>query len=167
LFCQIEGLCHIWENVIQQNRGAILAHCMGLGKTLQAIAAAVHLLTVIPLPNGHQVRRVLILVPAQVMQNWKRELRDWVDPKKVKVWIANRKDDLFLCQDVDKLKNMKLADFMSEGGSGILLMSLEMFRTRHAQHIQSVPEVAEPITDPILLKKIKEKKIRFVDSNFE
>ncbi len=52
----------------------MLAHCMGLGKTLQAIAL-IH--TVLTNQKLTKVKTVLILLPVNVIENWMNEFEDW------------------------------------------------------------------------------------------
>ena len=54
--------------------GAILAHCMGLGKTLQAIALIHCLMT----NFSQKVSRVLILCPVNTIKNWAEEFDKWL-----------------------------------------------------------------------------------------
>lgn len=58
----------------KKGSGCILAHCMGLGKTLQLIAL---LHTVINYPE-FQTNRILILCPKSVLSNWKNEINKWI-----------------------------------------------------------------------------------------
>ncbi len=53
--------------------GCILAHCMGLGKTLQLITL---LHTVINVPEC-TTNRILILCPKSTVSNWKAEIAHW------------------------------------------------------------------------------------------
>ena len=54
--------------------GAILAHCMGLGKTLQLIAL---LHTLIRYPQL-KTSRVLVICPKSTVMNWSEEIQKWV-----------------------------------------------------------------------------------------
>lgn len=83
---QIEGIKHMYQccygNVDkivrdpnEKGSGCILAHCMGLGKTLQLIAL---LHTVINYPE-FQTNRILILCPKSTLSNWKAEIDKWVN----------------------------------------------------------------------------------------
>lgn len=54
--------------------GCILAHCMGLGKTLSVISF-VH--TILSYSDQFKLRTCLILCPANVVLNWEQEWRQW------------------------------------------------------------------------------------------
>lgn len=81
---QIDGIKHMYdccygsvENVTRNPKGGsgcILAHCMGLGKTLQLIAL---LHTVINYPEL-ATNRILILCPKSTLSNWKNEINKWI-----------------------------------------------------------------------------------------
>jgi hypothetical protein len=58
--------------------GAILAHCMGLGKTLQTITLA-H--TILDNPRVG-VHRVLVICPVNTVKNWEDEFDKWLKGKK-------------------------------------------------------------------------------------
>lgn len=76
---QIEG-----ANFLAERTSAILADEMGLGKTRQAIQAA--------LTCGAQ--RILVVCPATLKYNWRREILDYVPGESVKV-VQNGKDGDF------------------------------------------------------------------------
>lgn len=71
--------------------GCILAHCMGLGKTLQLISL---LNTVISYPQL-KTDRILVICPKSTVMNWKEEIERWVNPIKDK----RRKLKLFTFAD--------------------------------------------------------------------
>ncbi|XP_058819898.1 transcriptional regulator ATRX homolog [Topomyia yanbarensis] len=54
--------------------GCILAHCMGLGKTLQVIAL---INTVISYPQM-QTKRIIVVCPKSTVMNWAQEFREWL-----------------------------------------------------------------------------------------
>lgn len=58
--------------------GCILAHCMGLGKTLQLITL---LHTVISYPQL-KTDKVLVICPKSTVMNWKDEIERWLSPIK-------------------------------------------------------------------------------------
>lgn len=55
--------------------GCILAHAMGLGKTLQ-VYALLHALLTSPLTEKH-FKQILIIVPYNVVENWAQEFEKW------------------------------------------------------------------------------------------
>lgn len=58
--------------------GCILAHCMGLGKTLQLIAV---LHTLIRYPQL-KTQRILVVCPKSTVMNWSEEIQRWLGPIK-------------------------------------------------------------------------------------
>lgn len=94
---QIEGIQFMWRELTAQGsdggQGCILAHTMGLGKTLQTIATLVALNEATRSENPRVYKqvpehlrppdirerqlRMLIILPAALIQNWRREIRTW------------------------------------------------------------------------------------------
>lgn len=84
---QIDGVRFMWDQILSDARqGCLLAHAMGLGKTMQVVT----LLTAIQeaaasedpkvscqIPGHLKVSRTLILCPAFLVQNWVEELMMW------------------------------------------------------------------------------------------
>ncbi|KAG8166145.1 hypothetical protein KVR01_004697 [Diaporthe batatas] len=84
---QIDGVRFMWDQVLSDaKQGCLLAHAMGLGKTMQVVT----LLTAIQeaavsedpkvscqIPDHLKVSRTLILCPAGLLQNWVEELMKW------------------------------------------------------------------------------------------
>ncbi|KAJ3175381.1 hypothetical protein HDU87_006201 [Geranomyces variabilis] len=86
---QVEGLRFLWKNIIMvkqpggSHAGCILAHAMGLGKTLQVIAFLYTLMTEISknnpaIPEHIRPGRILIIAPVNVLLNWKAEFLKWI-----------------------------------------------------------------------------------------
>ncbi|UYV60124.1 ATRX [Cordylochernes scorpioides] len=71
--CTVESIKRLHET---EGEGCVLAHCMGLGKTLQVI---VFLHTV--LTNRHtkdKLRTALVLCPYNTVLNWAHEFEHWL-----------------------------------------------------------------------------------------
>ena len=84
---QTEGIKFMWDATCEsvervqkeKGSGAILAHCMGLGKTFQVIVFVHTLLTNRRLSGD--IRRVLVLCPVNTVYNWVAELKNWLKKK--------------------------------------------------------------------------------------
>lgn len=71
---------------VKTKSGCILAHCMGLGKTLQLITL---LHTLISYPEKLETRKVIVICPKSTILNWFEEFKKWlsgIDAKGLKVW---------------------------------------------------------------------------------
>ena len=80
---QVDGIKFMWdccfESLAQIKAkkipgGAILAHCMGLGKTLQSVAM-IH--TVMSNPKV-KVDRTMVICPVNVVKNWADEFGEFI-----------------------------------------------------------------------------------------
>lgn len=84
---QIEGVQFMWNHVVSDSRqGCLLAHTMGLGKTMQIITLLVALAEAAKsedpsvscqVPEHLRESRTLILCPAGLVENWHDELLTW------------------------------------------------------------------------------------------
>ncbi|KAJ1768557.1 hypothetical protein LPJ74_004795 [Coemansia sp. RSA 1843] len=80
---QVAGVRFAWRAAIEGCGGCVLAHAMGLGKTLQAITLIYTLLNEVQrgansgIAKRFASRRVLILCPVTVQDNWVDEFRRW------------------------------------------------------------------------------------------
>ncbi|KAK9078052.1 hypothetical protein SSX86_002109 [Deinandra increscens subsp. villosa] len=79
---QVAGIRFMWENIIQSIRkvrsgdkglGCILAHTMGLGKTLQVIAFLYAAMRSVDIG----LRAAMIVTPVNVLHNWRHEFTKW------------------------------------------------------------------------------------------
>lgn len=125
---QANGVKFMWDACFESlercenetGSGCILAHCMGLGKTLQVITL-VHTL----IANGDKtgVTRVLVVCPLNTVLNWVNEFHKWLRGIKgaedVEVYEINK-----LKQNVDRAN--KLMEWHNEGG--VMILSYDMFR---------------------------------------
>lgn len=98
---QLEGVQFLWRELtgdLHNAQGCLLAHTMGLGKTMQSIAllCAVDMASQSPSVNimrqlpedlrlgdddrGKRSLRFLVICPSSLIQNWYRELQCWAQP---------------------------------------------------------------------------------------
>jgi transcriptional regulator ATRX len=90
---QREGVKFLWNNTCEDLKtmqetpgsGAILAHCMGLGKTIQLIAFVDTLLC----HKETGVKTVLIIVPKNTLSNWMAEFNLWAGDSEYHVFNFN------------------------------------------------------------------------------
>lgn len=88
---QINGIKFMWDACFEslakiqksQGNGCILAHCMGLGKTLQVIALCHTLLCNDDKTNVH---KVLIICPVSTILNWVNEFDKWLNGRDYEVY---------------------------------------------------------------------------------
>lgn len=100
--------------------GCILAHCMGLGKTLQLIA----LIDTIISYKELNTRKILVLCPKSTVLNWCDEIANWLGKQSVlKVFTLRENAKIF-----DKLKLLDSWGKAAETSSGILILGYEAFR---------------------------------------
>ncbi|CAI9719372.1 helicase ARIP4 isoform X2 [Octopus vulgaris] len=135
---QIGGIRFLYDNVIEsQSRfksssgfGCILAHSMGLGKTIQLIGFIDIFL------RFTEAQSVLCIVPINTIQNWLAEFNMWLPEKspedsedKANLDVTTRNFKLFVINDNHKttLARAKILDEWSRIG-GVLLMGYEMYR---------------------------------------
>ncbi|KAF9407778.1 helicase, partial [Podila epigama] len=97
---QKAGVQFLYECVMQMKditgQGAILADEMGLGKTLQTIALLWTLLKQSPY-HGEEaavVKRALVVCPASLITNWKKEFKKWLGDERLKVFAVDSKSSL-------------------------------------------------------------------------
>ncbi|XP_058453684.1 uncharacterized protein LOC131431805 [Malaya genurostris] len=128
---QREGVRFMYDNTYgsidyinkHPGSGCILAHCMGLGKTLQLITV---LHTVMRYPQL-KTKRVLVICPKSTVMNWSDEIQHWLGSLKsgprLKVFYFPDNSDVN-----DKLK--VLSDWFSSTASrcGCMLIGYEAFR---------------------------------------
>ena len=122
---QVKGVKFMWDACFESLEqikagktpgGAILAHCMGLGKTLQTIT-----LTQTVLHNKHvDVERVMVICPVNTVKNWQDEYDKWLTGElEVDVYEMSREKDNWGRAD-------RLQQWYREGG--VLIIGYEMFR---------------------------------------
>ncbi|KAI7815781.1 SNF2 family N-terminal domain-containing protein [Gamsiella multidivaricata] len=97
---QKEGVRFLYECMMQMKsingQGAILADEMGLGKTLQTIALLWTLLKQSPYSSEESsvVKRALVVCPATLIQNWKKEFKKWLGVERLRVFAVDSKSTM-------------------------------------------------------------------------
>lgn len=84
---QIEGINFLWREIVGAGEGVLLAHVMGLGKTMQCITLLVTILEASKslnegireqVPENLRNCKTLIVCPPSLVDNWHDELLKWV-----------------------------------------------------------------------------------------
>jgi transcriptional regulator ATRX len=118
--------CYGGVDYIQKYPGAgcILAHCMGLGKTLQLITL---LHTVIRYPQL-KTKKVLVICPKSTVNNWADEITKWLGPikngPKLKVFFFPDNSDMNA-----KLEILREWYDATYSRAGCMLIGYEAFRS--------------------------------------
>ncbi|MGH0190802.1 UNVERIFIED_CONTAM: hypothetical protein FKN15_050921 [Acipenser sinensis] len=134
---QIGGIRFLYDNLVESLErfktssgfGCILAHSMGLGKTLQVISFVDVLL------RHTTARTVLAIVPVNTLQNWLAEFNMWLPAQEALPQDCNPEEILprtckvHILNDEHKttVARAKVISDWSTGG-GVLLMGYEMYR---------------------------------------
>ncbi|KAJ4424987.1 hypothetical protein N0V82_000269 [Gnomoniopsis sp. IMI 355080] len=87
---QLEGVRFMWDEITKDtHKGCLLAHTMGLGKTMQTITLLSALAEAATseddtvssqIPEHLKAMKVVILCPVNVLSNWVEELYNWTPP---------------------------------------------------------------------------------------
>lgn len=134
---QIGGVRFLFDNIIESVErfststgfGCILAHSMGLGKTLQLCCFCDIFL------RHTNSKTILCIMPINTLQNWLAEFNMWLpeDPEKSPLFeqgeVRPRNFKLFVLNDTHKTLNARskvVLDWAREGG--VLLMGYELYR---------------------------------------
>ncbi|XP_012714321.2 helicase ARIP4 [Fundulus heteroclitus] len=134
---QIGGIRFLYDNLIESldryntssGFGCILAHSMGLGKTLQVISFIDILL------KNTEAHTVLAIVPVNTLQNWLTEFNIWLPPQEAlppdtdPAFVTGRAFKVHILNDEHKttMARAKVVEEWSRDG-GVLLMGYEMYR---------------------------------------
>ncbi|KAF2033937.1 DNA repair and recombination protein RAD26 [Setomelanomma holmii] len=121
---QREGVQFLYECIMGmrcEGEGAIMADEMGLGKTLQTITLLWTLMKQNPIAESQPiVTKALIVCPAGLVDNWKREFRKWLGNERLGVFVANGKDK-------------RITDFTMGKAYNVMIIGYEMLRTVQAE----------------------------------
>ncbi|XP_020485879.2 transcriptional regulator ATRX [Labrus bergylta] len=122
---QVDGVQFIWDSCCESvnkansapGSGCILAHCMGLGKTLQVVT----FLHTVLLSENLKFRTALVVCPLNTILNWVNEFKKWQDnmgQDRVKVTeLATIKPQERICA---------LRRWQRDGG--VMIMGYQMYR---------------------------------------
>lgn len=124
---QGRGIKFMWDAVFESKKdflrnkipgGAILAHCMGLGKTLQTIG----LIHSVMVNFRDKMRCVLVLAPVNTLKNWVDEFQKWLS--------GPLADDLEVYEISGEKDNWGRADRLDmwKREGGVMIMGYDMFR---------------------------------------
>ncbi|KAI1004453.1 hypothetical protein K3495_g3760 [Podosphaera aphanis] len=132
---QVEGVRFMWNQIVtiadeKSMQGCLLAHTMGLGKTMQTITLLVAIAEASrsddpfvssQIPESLRASRTLILCPPSLVNNWMDELLVWVPDD---ILGELRKVDSSIKSLPEKVQT--IMDWRTEGG--VLVIGYEIFR---------------------------------------
>ena len=138
---QLEGVQFLWRELtgdLDRSQGCLLAHTMGLGKTMQSIALlqcvdfasrspSANVRGQLPLDlqlgndRGRRVLRCLIICPSSLLQNWRKELDDWLHANAFSGRIYTIDSTNAKSQFMERMEQWSAA-------GGILLIGYPLFR---------------------------------------
>ncbi|KMP03069.1 ISWI chromatin-remodeling complex ATPase ISW2 [Coccidioides immitis RMSCC 2394] len=150
---QLHGMQFMWRELIKDDKrqGCLLAHTMGLGKTMQVISFLVTIAKAAnspdpeirkQIPDCFRESRTLILCPPSLIENWSEEFMRWLpqDPA-TKRSLGPVRKVLSNIQSRERLQ--EIAAWYTEGG--ILLISYDIFRSLvHNASTKRRPRPLEP-----------------------
>eukprot|EP00045_Choanoeca_perplexa_P015589 m.197980 g.197980 ORF g.197980 m.197980 type:complete len:1169 (-) comp17034_c0_seq1:1153-4659(-) len=118
---QIGGVRFMWENCVgklaysgDDGYGCILAHAMGLGKTLQVVTFVEVFL------RATQARCVVIITPVNTIGNWHAEFEKWL--------MSSSLPNIFVVSSRGKLQDRQDTVLQWREDGGVLLVGYEMMR---------------------------------------
>ncbi|XP_018406141.1 PREDICTED: transcriptional regulator ATRX homolog [Cyphomyrmex costatus] len=121
---QAQGIKFMWDACFESlervdttsGSGCIIAHCMGLGKTLQVITLTHTLLT----HDATKIKTVLVVCPLSTVLNWKNEYNTWLkDLDDIEVYELTKFKKNFE-------RKYQLQRWQNTGG--VMIIGYEMFR---------------------------------------
>ncbi|XP_052089587.1 transcriptional regulator ATRX-like isoform X3 [Mytilus californianus] len=115
--CTVESLKMLKEDKTE-GAGCILAHCMGLGKTLSVIA---FLHTMMGNYETTEFSTALIVCPLNTVLNWQHEVKMWLEKNEVQLEVHE-----LASVKVNESRAKMLEEWHEDGG--IMIIGYEMFR---------------------------------------
>lgn len=145
---QAQGIKFMWDSCFEsvkdakegKGSGCILAHCMGLGKTLQVVTLVHTLLT----SEEVDVNRVLVVCPFSTVQNWVNEFRKWLKD------IGSGEDiEIYnMIKTAVNHRSYQLRDWERTGG--VLVLGYNLFRTLVAPRSRMKASIKKAIEETLL-----------------
>lgn len=125
---QCNGVKFMWEACFESldridkgpGSGCILAHCMGLGKTLQVVSL-VH--TLLAHSEKTKVERILVVCPLSTVLNWENEFDIWC-AKAESEYEVNLYEMSRAKQNIERAYRLK--EWYEDGG--VMIIGYDMFR---------------------------------------
>eukprot|EP00754_Rhynchopus_humris_P047189 Rhum_TRINITY_DN6754_c0_g1::Rhum_TRINITY_DN6754_c0_g1_i1::g.20901::m.20901/K10779/ATRX; transcriptional regulator ATRX len=74
---QVEGISYLWNCLAVKEMGGILAHAMGLGKTLQLIVL-LFCYAKRRISKGEKKAKMVVVVPVSLVETWQKEFDHWL-----------------------------------------------------------------------------------------
>ena len=115
--CTVESLKMLQDEKVE-GAGCILAHCMGLGKTLSVIA---FLHTMMGNYETTNFSTALIVCPLNTVLNWQHEVQMWLEDNEVQLEVFE-----LASVKVNETRAKLLENWHEDGG--IMIIGYEMFR---------------------------------------
>ncbi|BCS03992.1 putative SNF2 family helicase/ATPase [Aspergillus luchuensis] len=147
---QLHGIQFMWRELTEdggKHQGCLLAHTMGLGKTMQVISLLVTIANAAvsenpwirkQIPDDLLRSQTLILCPSSLIENWYEEFIMWT-PKDSAIGPVNKiTSSASLSERLDTV-----ASWNEEGG--VLLISYDIFRTWI--HNKETSKRGQPLTE--------------------
>ncbi|OAA55616.1 snf2 family helicase [Niveomyces insectorum RCEF 264] len=130
---QIEGVRFMWNQIVVPSnvrQGCLLAHTMGLGKTMQVITLLVALAEAAAspdqavasqIPDDLKRSKTLILCPSGLVENWLDELLCWTPPDLLGDYYC-------VTAEMDLEERFATVETWAGSGGSILVLGYHMFR---------------------------------------
>jgi SNF2 family DNA or RNA helicase len=139
---QENGIQFMWRQIVA-GKGCMLAHTMGLGKTMQVISLLITIAQAsnsddpgiqAQVPASLRKSRTLILAPPTLVDNWYDEILMWTPPKSLVLGDVRR-----IAAATNTAERMSHIRRWGRAG-GVLLMSYTLFKNIVEKEAATIPE---------------------------